>query len=114
MRLPSSGTVPCKAAHTVAELCNGCKENRIEFRKCLGMRPLVRLLNAGPDSSVTIAGSALISVLAVERENKVRPSKHALPRNSATHTEASHSFETGSTYFRHFEADIHDTSLALP
>eukprot|EP00873_Tetraselmis_striata_P005533 jgi/Tetstr1/425797/TSEL_001580.t1 len=76
MRLPASGSVPCEAALAVAKLCEGCKENRVEFRKCLGMRPLVRLLNAGPEAPVTVAGSALISVLAVERENKASRPTH--------------------------------------
>ena len=71
LRLPVTGEVTCAVARTLISLVHGSLENRKEFRKCLGIRPVVRLLAAGPEKEVTVASSKLIALLATERENKV-------------------------------------------
>ena len=73
LRLPPVGEVTCAVGNTLASIVEGVADNRREFRKNLGMRPLCRLLQAGPLEPVTIAACKLIESLAVEKENKVLP-----------------------------------------
>ena len=71
LRLPVTGEVTCAVGMTLISLVDGSTENRKEFRKCLGIRPVVKLLAAGPDADVTVASCRLIALLSTERENKV-------------------------------------------
>ena len=78
LRLPVTGEVTCAVGRTLIALVDGSSENRKEFRKCLGIRPVVRLLAAGPDSELAASASQLIAMLSTERENKVNPSRFAV------------------------------------
>uniref|UniRef100_A0A061S0T7 Uncharacterized protein n=2 Tax=Tetraselmis sp. GSL018 TaxID=582737 RepID=A0A061S0T7_9CHLO len=70
LRLPADGEVTCAATKLVGRLLEGSVRNRREFRKCLGMRPLVRLLTAGPNEPITSTASTVVAILAEEKENK--------------------------------------------